>query len=165
MTAAVRAVGPWYNSVPFIKEEIILFCFRPIVIAPSLWTTTMTVIIVVHEIFKMHCPFHITHELGKMTQIPLGTCPEMIRIEKFHTKTVSILSFLMFEKCRCCENYPYGDTAVTSPPKSSFPVVHYVDYWINTSIILSLPPSSLYFIFIYFVENIRQWSANASTWT
>ncbi len=29
-----------------------------------------------------------------------------IRIEKFHTKTVSLLSFLIFEKCRFHENYP-----------------------------------------------------------
>ncbi len=29
-----------------------------------------------------------------------------IRIEKFHTKTVSILSFLMFEKCQFRESYP-----------------------------------------------------------
>ncbi len=39
-------------------------------------------------------------------EIPLGTHPGTIRIEKLYTKTVSILSFLMFEKCRFCENYP-----------------------------------------------------------
>ncbi len=86
-----------------------LFSFVPgrlsIVVAPSLWTTIMTVIVMVHEIFKTHCPFLITCKLGQMLQIPLGTHPGMICIEKFHTKMVSILSFLMFEKCRFRENY------------------------------------------------------------
>ncbi len=47
-----------------------------------------------------------TYELGQMTEIPLGMHPGTIRIEKYCTKTVSIRSFLMFEKCRFCENYP-----------------------------------------------------------
>ncbi len=37
-----------------------LFSFVPgrssIVVAPFLWTSTMTVLVVVHEIFKIHCP-------------------------------------------------------------------------------------------------------------
>ncbi len=41
--------------------------------------------------------YHITHELGKMKEIPLGMHPGTIRIEKFHIKTVSILSVLMFK--------------------------------------------------------------------
>ncbi len=47
-----------------------------------------------------------TYELGQMTEMPLGLHPGTIRIEKFYAKTVSILLFLMFEKCRFCENYP-----------------------------------------------------------
>ncbi len=55
--------------------------------------------------------FHITYELGQMTEILLGPHPETILIEKFHTKAVSIsiLSFLMFEKYRFHENYPRVD--------------------------------------------------------
>ncbi len=56
---------------------------------------------------KCIAPFPITYELGQITEIPSGTHPEMIRIEKFHTKTVSILLSLMFEKCRFRVNYPY----------------------------------------------------------
>ncbi len=44
---------------------------------------------------------------GQMTEIPLGMHSGTIHVEKFHTKTVSILSFLMFEKCRFHENYPW----------------------------------------------------------
>ncbi len=60
--------------------------------------------------FSKHTtPFHITYELGQMTEIPLGMHPKTICIEKFHAKTVSILLFLMFEKCGFCENYPTMD--------------------------------------------------------
>ncbi len=47
----------------------------------------------------------MVEELGQMTEIPLGTHPGTIRIGKFHTKTVSIMSVLMFEKSRFRENY------------------------------------------------------------
>ncbi len=56
---------------------------------------------------KPTAPIHITNELSQMTEIPLGMHSGMIRIEKFHTKTVSILLFLMFEKFQFCENYPF----------------------------------------------------------
>ncbi len=59
---------------------------------------------------KCTVPFHITHELDQITEIPLGIHPGTIRIEKFYTTTVSILSFLMFEKCQFCENCPYMNT-------------------------------------------------------
>ncbi len=72
---------------------------------------------------KCTAPFHITYELGQIKEIRLGMHRGPIRIEKFHTKTVlilsgtiriekfhtktaSILSFLMFEKCQFRENYP-----------------------------------------------------------
>ncbi len=55
---------------------------------------------------KCTAPFHITYELSQMMEIPLGMPHGMICVEKFHTKTVSILSFLMLEKCRFRENYP-----------------------------------------------------------
>ncbi len=55
---------------------------------------------------KRTAPFSVTYELGQMTELSLGTHPGTIRKEKFHIKTVSILSFRMFEKCRFCENYP-----------------------------------------------------------
>ncbi len=86
-----------------------LFSFVPgpssIIVARSLWTTTMTVIIIPHEIFKTHCPLS-HYELGQMMEVPLGTHPGMIRTENFYTNTVSILLVLMFEKCRFRENYP-----------------------------------------------------------
>ncbi len=56
---------------------------------------------------KRTAPFHITYELGQMTEIPLGMDLGLIPIEKFHTKAVSILSFLMFEECGFRENYPF----------------------------------------------------------
>ncbi len=48
--------------------------------------------------FSKHtASFPLTYELGQMTEIPLGMDLGTIRIEKFHTKTVSIRSFPMFE--------------------------------------------------------------------
>ncbi len=90
-----------------------LFSFVPgrlsIIVASSLWTTIMTVIVLVQEIFKTHgLFFYIFHELGQMPKISLGMHPGPTGIEKFHTKTVLILSVLMFEKCRLCEVYPFG---------------------------------------------------------
>ncbi len=37
----------WFSFVPGRSS---------IIVAPSLWTTTMTVIVIAHEIFKTHCP-------------------------------------------------------------------------------------------------------------
>ncbi len=89
-----------------------LFSFVPrwlsIFVDPSLWTMTMTVVVVAHGIFKMHCPLPHHLWVGQMMEIPLGMHPGTICIEKFHTKTVSILSFLMFEKCQFHENFPYS---------------------------------------------------------
>ncbi len=56
---------------------------------------------------KCTTPFHIIYLLDEMTEIPLGMHLRTIRVEKFHTKTVSILSVLMFEKCRFRENCPF----------------------------------------------------------
>ncbi len=58
------------------------------------------------KFLKCTVPFHITYELGQMMEIHLEMHPRTIRIGKFHTKTVSILLFLIFEKCWFCENYP-----------------------------------------------------------
>ncbi len=65
----------------------------------------MIVIFVAHEIFKMHRPLLRHLWVGLNEEIPLGTHPRTIPIEKFHTKTISILSFLMFEKYPFLENY------------------------------------------------------------
>ncbi len=66
---------------------------------------------------KCTAPFYITYKLGQMMEIPLGMHLGTIRLEKFHTKTVSILSFLMFEKCRLCENYPKFRCSILTPSK------------------------------------------------
>ncbi len=64
-------------------------------------------------LLKCTASFHITYELGQLTEIPLGTQPGAICIEKFYTKTVSFLLLVVFEKCRFCENYPLMKITLT----------------------------------------------------
>ncbi len=74
-----------------------------------------------------------------MTEIILGTHPGKIRKVKFHTKIVSILSFLTFEKCWFRDNYPYTEWSdYIKPVKITYlcentvwlcPSTGYLDTW------------------------------------
>ncbi len=84
------------NFLPKISSWLYLY-------KPRQWQSSSWCI----KFSKCTAPFHITYELGQIMEIPLRMHPGTICIEKFHTKSISILSFLMFQKCRFSENYPY----------------------------------------------------------